>query len=165
MFRLALVLFTFIIISFLGCVKPPEFSNIPEIKFISFSKNTIQQGVINPNDSILVTFSFQDGDGDIGETNDSKVVNVFVNDSRDNDTVYLPFKAPFIPLKGGSNSISGEMTLRLNSICCIYPNGEWPCTPNEKYPTNTTFFSIYIKDRAGNKSNVIKTPPITIQCN
>jgi len=49
-------------IVFCACKQPEQFSVIPEIKFISFGK--YQDDKIE--DGAMLTFSFQDGDGDIG---------------------------------------------------------------------------------------------------
>ena len=45
-----------------ACKKPVNFSDIPEIKFISFEKYKDNQ----TEDGAILTFSFKDGDGDIG---------------------------------------------------------------------------------------------------
>jgi len=45
-----------------GCRRTEEFSNIPEIKFISFEKLQDMGG----REVAILSFDFQDGDGDIG---------------------------------------------------------------------------------------------------
>jgi hypothetical protein len=47
-----------------SCFNEPEFSNIPRIKFegLYFGKSNIED---NP-DSLVLTLSFEDGDGDLG---------------------------------------------------------------------------------------------------
>jgi hypothetical protein len=44
-----------------GCVNPPQYPEIPKIAFVSVSDTLIDQRAI-----ISVTFSFEDGDGDLG---------------------------------------------------------------------------------------------------
>ena len=45
-----------------GCFDPPEFSEVPEIKF----KNIRFVEVENALDTLMLSFEFQDGDGDLG---------------------------------------------------------------------------------------------------
>ena len=142
----------------IGCTKPPDYPNTPEIGFVGFSKNTLQQGDGN-NDSLLVVISFTDGDGDLG---DRDSLNLFVTDKR---TGFLQdqFKIPFIPEQGASNGISGEISFALFTTCCIDYVNHTSCQPS---PTpDTLVYQIFIMDRADNKSNVIETAPIFLQCN
>ncbi|MCO6461663.1 MAG: hypothetical protein J5I59_09680 [Saprospiraceae bacterium] len=142
-----------------SCLKAPEYPDEPVIDFISLSKNVVKQSQFN-QDSTYITFSFTDGDGDLGD-NDS--VNIFLTDQRTKINPTL-FKIPFLSQNAGAKGISGEIKLRVYSECCIYPNGETPCYPSTTYPTDTLVYSIYIKDRAGHKSNIIYTPPIILLC-
>lgn len=61
--RKGLLLFA-VSVLFTACFNPPEFSTIPEIDFscIYFRQGTVDE----PTDSLLVTISFKDGDGDLG---------------------------------------------------------------------------------------------------
>lgn len=142
-----------------SCLKAPEYPDEPVIDFISLSKNVVKQSQFN-EDSTYITFSFTDGDGDLGD-NDS--VNIFLTDQRTKINPTL-FKIPFLSQSAGAKGISGEIKLRVYSECCIYPNGETPCYPSTTYPTDTLVYSIYIKDRAGHTSNIIYTPPIILLC-
>lgn len=47
-----------------ACFNPPEFSVVPEIDYVGirFSEGTVDE----PTDSLIVTISFKDGDGDLG---------------------------------------------------------------------------------------------------
>jgi len=114
-------------------------------------------------DSIFVKFSFKDGDGDIGLEPDVFERNIFIIDNRTGDT-YDAFKAPVIPEQGASKGISGEVTLRLFTTCCLFPDNIPPCESPPQYPTDMLTLDIYIKDRAGNESNRITTTPITLFC-
>ena len=149
---------------FSSCIKAPDFPNTPEITFVSLNTNTIQQGNSNAQEAILeVVFSFTDGDADIGSDEES---NVFLTDSRNGETI--PFKVNPIPEQGNGNGIQGEITVRIINtpfnICCVYPNGVSPCTPSTEFPTNTMHYTIQLKDRAGNESNIVQTEDITILC-
>ncbi len=142
-----------------GCIQPPEYPIIPEIELVGLSSLSMVQSSLN-TDSTTVVFSFTDGDGDIGSP---EVLNIFVTDLRDN-FVASRYRIPSIPEAGSNNGISGEITITLYTTCCVYPNGEPPCTPSETFPTDEVTYEIYITDQAGNKSNTIRTPPITLQC-
>lgn len=143
----------------LKCTKPPEYPKEPIIKFVGMSKTKLKQSSINA-DSLKVTFSFTDGDGDIG-SNDSLAL--FVVDKRDG-FVSSKYKIPFVAESGAANGISGEVEFVLFTTCCYFPDGQAPCTSSLSFPTDTVVYDIYMKDRAGNKSNVIQTLPIILDC-
>ncbi len=149
-----------------SCINPPDYPNEPVIEYLRVNKRTIAQGNTNAApDTLAIIFGFTDGDGDIGFENDS--IDVFMTDSRDG--FQQLFKLPFIPEQGIGNGISGEITIRIPNrpfqICCTYPDGSTACQPNSRFPTDTFSFSIQIRDRANNFSNIIETEPITILCN
>jgi len=142
-----------------SCVKPPDYPIEPEIEFAGLSKNQMLQDEFN-TDSTFVLLTFTDGDGDLGH-NDS--LNIFVTDKRDN-FLAAQYRIPFIPVAGANNGLSGDITLTLFTTCCTFPNGQAPCTPSEEFPTDEVTYEIYIVDRAGHKSNVVETTPITLLC-
>ena len=49
------------------CLEAPNYPDEPFIEFLSLSKDTMDQGVFQ-EDSLIVRFRFEDGDGDIGRT-------------------------------------------------------------------------------------------------
>ncbi len=155
-----------------GCINPPQYPPEPEIKFLSLSRNIIDQ-----LDSVRVEFSFTDGDGDLGFRNadttdcnfcdttdclEHPTFSLFLYDNRTG--CFSPYDIPFIPPKGSSDAISGRVNFVLSSICCVPPDN-FPCIPNPEYPFDTVYYSIRIKDRAGNLSNLIDMPPLVIRCN
>lgn len=142
------------------CTKPTEYPNVPAIRYIGMSKDSIAQASIASQDSLRITFGFTDGDGDLGD-NDS--LNVFLTDSR-NGQIGQQFKIPFIEQHVGAKGITGEISLTIRQTCCLYDNGQAPCTPGITQSTDTMDYAIQIVDRAGNKSNIIHTEPIYILC-
>ena len=158
----ATYLFLFVALcgTFWACTSAPEFPIEPVIGFKSITRSTLQQGY-SFEDSTHVTISFTDGDGDLG---DKDSLNVYVIDERDN---FLKTQAriPFIPSQGAGNGIAGTIDLLLPTSCCIFPDGQVPCTASAKYPLDTLVYSLYIKDRAGHESNKIKTTQIVLKCN
>ncbi len=142
-----------------GCVTPPEYPKEPFIEFISLSKDTMLRGI--SVDQAFVTFSFTDGDGDIG-SRDS--LDLYLTDNRDGTV--LRNRIPFVPELGSTNGIKGEITVKINSTCCIFPdpflNGCEDVLPS--FPYDQVRYSIYITDRAKNKSNVLEVDPIFVRC-
>lgn len=160
--------YTNILILFVGiaivhaCVQSPGFSDIPEIEFIGFSSQSMVQSSLN-SDSLFLQFSFTDGDGDIGLEADVFDQNIFIIDNRTGDR-YEAFKAPVIPEQGASKGISGTVTLRIFTTCCLFPDNIPPCESPPQYKTDMMTLDIFIKDRAGNFSNRVTTTPITLLC-
>ncbi len=161
MFKYSLYI-TIISLIFASCVSSPDYSDIPEITFLSMSDNQMIQGI--GEDSLFLSFSFTDGDGDIGESANNNILNVTLIDNRTGE-IYDRFKTPEIPQQGTGNGISGEVRLLVLTTCCIFPDGIPPCMSPVEYPTNELSFDIQLTDRAGNQSNVITTPSITLLCN
>jgi hypothetical protein len=145
------------------CLDSPNYPIEPQIEFISLSKDTMRQGIFQ-QDSVIVTFSFQDGDGDLGRTNQEPQNNIFFTDLR-TGTVDNTFAIPALPQDGAGNGVEGTIRILLFSTCCIYNDGNDPCTPNPDIPLDTVQYKIQITDRAGHVSNEIVTTPIILLCN
>lgn len=157
---IGLGLIVLVAITLCCCVQQDEFSDIPSIEFIGQTKTTLSQGALM-EDSLFVRFSFQDGDGDLG---DSDSINVFVTDTRQNFP--LEFRIPDLSSGTAGTSLEGEVTMLLFTTCCLYDdNSQAPCTPSTSQPTDEVQFTLQIRDRAGNFSNVIELSPITLMCN
>ncbi len=149
-----------LLIGVISCIKPPDYPDIPELEFVGLSKDTMNQSSFN-TDSVVAHLSFTDGDGDIG-SDDS--LNVFVTDLRDGFLAYR-FRMPPVPPEGANNGISADLWIVLYTTCCVYDNGDPPCSPSTQFPTNAVQYGIYITDNSGNRSNTVETPPITLLCN
>ncbi len=146
------------------CTEPPNYPKEPRIEYIGMNKTTIVQGSTNaPRDTLVITFAFTDGDGDLG----SDTNNLLLRDSRDNSPT--PNRIFPIPDQGSGNGISGEITIRVPNklagpnICCIFPDRR-VCQTDARFPTDTFSYLIQMTDRAGNVSNIIRTETITIRC-
>ena len=132
-----------------GCIKDDEFSEIPVLEFKSF--NTFSANG-NDLDSASFTFSFTDGDGNLG-SDDTTVVNCFLDYyEKDGDTMkYFPqfqrsYRLPSLTPNAKDQSISGEVSITIKPapIFNLLTDSvyEWRCTVN---------------DRVGNNSNQITT--------
>jgi len=146
-----------------GCVTSPDFPVEPKIEFVGFTKNQLRQGSIN-NDSTYLIISFEDGDGDLGLDESILETNLIVIDNR-TEQIYNQYKTPLIPEEGVGNGVQGEMRILMFTTCCVFPDNIPPCESPDLYPTNDITFDVFIVDRAGNQSNTITTPAITLLCN
>ncbi len=151
-----------VLFGFYSCTPDPSFSEIPEIAFISFSKSEMAQNSLN-TDSLYLKFSFKDGDGDLGNA-ETLTENIILMDNRTGE-VFDRYRIPEIPPIGSQNGIEGEITLKVFTTCCIFPDSTPPCLNPPDYPTNQINFDIYMKDDSGNKSNTLTTEYITLLCN
>ncbi len=152
---------------FAACIQPPDYPKEPTITYLRMSKDTIRQVGLGSADSLLVTFSFTDGDGDLGFPEGDDTPSVIVIDSRDSfkDSLQLPYVEP----QGAGNGISGEITIKLPTTCCIYidplnPSPPYACDEVTQVQYNKFFYSIKIRDRAGHESNLIQTDSFNLQC-
>lgn len=131
-----------------ACIKPPDYAETPAIEFISVDKASVIEGA----DSVLIRFSFTDGDGDLGPVNDQdSTINLFLVDSRDEST--KPYQLPNLTPGGNIKAISGEVTVKVEGFSCQAGVTEDELT-----------YKIYVKDRAGHKSNEITTTSLVIDC-
>ncbi|HMP30601.1 MAG TPA: hypothetical protein PKD85_13430 [Saprospiraceae bacterium] len=161
-----IVLRVFIIACFLSiisCSTSPNYSPIPELTFVGFDKVSMRQGSVN-QDSISLIIDFKDGDGDIGSPSNDNSINLFVIDNRTNQN-YDFFRLPAIPEKGANNGVEGRIFINLFSTCCIFSDGAPPCTRRADVPTNLVSLSVFMIDRAGNRSNTVVTSEFSLLCN
>lgn len=122
----------------------PAFDIVPAIKIVELSQDTLVQF----QDQLIIKIEYEDGDGDIGDP-DPDINTIFVKDARleEEDEYYLGPLAP----EDSEISIKGILDLKL-STTFLLGNGT----------KETTVFSIYLKDRAGNISNTVETGEIII---
>ena len=147
-----------------SCVKPPQFPVEPVITYRGVDNAQVFQGSATaPNDTLTLRFSFTDGDGDLSFANDS--VDIFLVDSRV-PQFPITYRIPSINPEGASNGIEGDIWVNIPNkplnICC-YINGQ-ACAASSSQAIDTFSYSIQIRDRAGNNSNVIRTEKITVLC-
>ena len=134
-----------IVLLLFACKKDDALSVVPTIEFQSISPLTAQEYI----DDIIITISYTDEDGDLGE-NSPDIDNLFVEDSR-NGIVYH-YRIPQLAPNGNEISIEGNFNITIN--------GSGITNSSTSQQVN---YDIYVKDRAGNKSNTITTSNITIQ--
>ena len=133
------------ILLLVACKKEePVLPLVPEIALVSMSA----QEVTSFEDRITIRFSYKDGDGDIGQA-DPDAYTLWVKDARLStaDGYHIPPLAP----EGAEVPIQGELNVELNALFLLGNSGQ-----------EETSYSIYLLDRAGNRSNMVTTGPIII---
>lgn len=127
-----------------GCKDPAEkiFSPVPEIELISV--NPMQ--VVSFRDSIVFEVEYTDGDGDLGSMMDN---NFFIEDDR--IQVTHGFRVQEIVPNGERVPITGSLRI-------ILPN----TLITDGSVSQQVTFTLYMIDQAGNESNRVSTPPVTV---
>lgn len=127
-----------------ACRKEPVMPLEPQIVLVSMDRDS----VVEFADRVVVRFSYQDGDGDLGQP-DPDAYTLWVKDARlaQADGYHIPPLAP----EGEEVPIQGELSVELNALFLL-GNGA----------VETTTYTIHVEDRSGNRSNTITTGPITI---
>lgn len=138
------VIYLCAIVLLFSCEKEQVISDTPLIEFKSISPATVQEY----SDDIIIIISYSDGDGDLGENNPD-IHNLFLEDNR-NGIVYQ-FRIPHLAPDNNSIAIEGDFNITIN--------GSGITDESSSQQVN---YSIYVKDRVGNKSNTITTSNITI---
>lgn len=135
-----------------SCSDEDTYPVTPEIAFKSLEifNNAAQ------NDSVVLTFSFTDGDGDIGTpTIDTVSRDVFVKFYEKVNGVFVLFNDPFgafnyrIPYlepRGNNKSLKGDIRINVDY--------------NPFIINDTVKYELYMKDRAGHSSNTIVSTTI-----
>lgn len=129
-----------------GCKKEVDngISNVPAIEIRQVAPLTIEEF----DGNVKVFLKYQDGDGDLGYPEaDSLSLEVWDARLSEPDWYYVPALAPV----GETLTIKGELEITLNGTF-ILGNGT----------SETTTFTLRIRDRAGHWSNTVQTPTITI---
>lgn len=161
---LKMLYFGGIILAMTSCYKKKELPEIPEISLVGLSKTIMKQGYAE-EDSLEIYLRVLDGNGDLGYLGDSaESSSVFLVDSRTGN-VAEQFSFPAIPEDKIPNGLDAELRILTYTTCCIYPGNLPPCSVQPQYPTDSFKYEIWLLDRAGNKSNVISTPFIRLECN
>ena len=116
----------------------------PQITFVSLSK----QEVVSFKEELEIVVNYIDGDGDLGSP-DADSLDIYVKDSRLKDFDRYHLK-PLAPLSSNIR-IQGQLNIKLKTLFVL-----------SSLPMERANFEVYIKDRAGNKSNTIITPFVNI---
>lgn len=128
-----------------ACEKDGEaLDEVPAIELISIEPRSVVQF----QDSVIIKLSYQDGNGDLGGM-PADSVNLFVVDNRNG--VPFQFRIQELVPGGAEVPIKGTLSVTLQNL---FLTGD--------QPQQNVSFSIHAVDRAGNKSNVVNTPNVTV---
>ncbi len=131
-----------------GCQKDDDpFANkVPTIELLSLTP----QMVVEFQDSLVFNIKYRDNDGDLGE-NDPNVKNLFITDNRIG--IVYDYRIQQLAPTGSAIAIEGTLQVVLNSVA----------RTDTSLAQQSATFSVYVKDRAGNKSNTVTSGAITIK--
>jgi len=146
-----------------SCIKEDQYPVVPHIEFAGYG---IYSAVDGTDSACNITFSYTDGDGDIGLTKadslepykynfylklmqlvDGHMVEVVLP----SNSITFNARIPMLTPTGRNKNIKGEITMNFD----LYFN-------SYLLQSNTIGFETYIVDRALNKSNIVTTPNLTI---
>lgn len=157
----------------------PNFSDTPKI---TFDNVLVKQNPSLRIDTLLITVKFQDGDGDLGieATADTNLWNYYIvpykkfkgeftrttfsSTSNVDSARNNPFIGQFLPVlkkDGRAGPIEGTLTYRID----ILQYNEFPLDDKDSLAilqNDTIKVQIYLKDRAGHRSNVVESDPFAV---
>ena len=122
-----------------------NFSSKPVISILDIT----DQKILGFSDSLTIRIRYFDGDGDLGE-NKGDLKNLFVKDSR-GELVYA-YRIRQLAPDNFNKAITGELKIVLDEVPISTDSLE-----NEK-----VHYRIWLFDRAGNKSNELISPEVTV---
>ncbi len=135
----------FLLLILLSACKKDEEPKIPVIKLIDITPLSLVQF----DESVYITIGYSDIDGDLGyEDPDEYAIQVKDNRLVNPDWYHI---SPLAPIESNV-AIEGELTIKINSLFLL-GNGS----------QELTSFTIKMVDRAGNWSEEITTPQVTIR--
>lgn len=141
----------FLLLFAISCQPIRLFDEVPAIAFESIEPRIARENI----DTVLLVFSFTDGDGDLGleegdTTNDITVIDKRTGAPAIGDVTF-PYRMPYVTPPGQSKQISGTVELKMQNLF-----------RRPGLVTDTVRYEIQIRDRANRFSNTITTPPIVI---
>lgn len=148
-------LFAFLGVMFFGCKPDPTFPAIPALTFKEFQQPA-------GTDSLVVVFSFTDGDGDIGvaptDTTPNMKLTVYAPDATGNfavldnpitvaiDSIVYPYRIP--NLTAGQIGLEGDIYVTILNKSFL--------------PRDTLQFNAFLLDQSDNKSNLVRTETVIL---
>ncbi len=127
-----------------ACKKDPASGEVPSIKMLNVNSTSVLQF----KDSLVITFEYTDGNGDIGE-NDPDKNSLQIKDRRLANADYY-FIKPLAP-PDSEIKIKGVISVQVRNTFLLGTGN-----------SEVTNFDLKLRDRSGNWSNTISTPEITI---
>ena len=142
-----------------SCKEEIKFPDEPTIKLVSAVTSVEQNQLGTDVNRTVLTFSFTDGDGDIGLSEVQTaapfdfnlfVIRIAIKDGVDQNPELLKFRIPVLKPSAGNTGIQGELDVQLDVISITFPE-------------DSLRYELYLLDRALNSSNIISTSTISLQ--
>ena len=146
-----------IVLGFSACNKD-KFTTAPQIKFKSINPDNVSSNITFNNKDFApkLTIHITDAEGDIGLNPGKDTARVFIKNLLSNKVD--SFDMPDLQ-SAGSKNFEADVVINLYNTLYCRPSG--PPRPR----TDTTYYDVYVKDFAKNKSNVITTDkPLYYRC-
>ncbi|MFM7175807.1 MAG: hypothetical protein ACKOKB_07650 [Bacteroidota bacterium] len=147
----SLLAVSIVLFAITSCSDEETFPVTPVIAFKSLEKYQSLSGL----DSLVLAFSFTDGDGDIGSAaSDTFGRDVYARLFEMNNGVFeeaplsapLEYRVPYLEPRGNNSSLKGDIRINIDY--------------NVLRPNDTIYYKVALEDRAGNRSNEISTATI-----
>ena len=141
-----------------SCLKGPQYPPEPSIALIGYTYKDSLDDLGNPAHLGMLTFSFTDGDGDIGLSESDTTApfdyNLYVNrigilGGDELAPEELKFRIPDITPTGQNKTLMGEVDVDLDVFSILLPY-------------DTMYYEVNIKDRSLHISNTITTDYIVL---
>jgi hypothetical protein len=147
-------LFAFLGAAFFGCKPDPVYPAVPALTFKEFLQPA-------GTDSLVIVFSFTDGDGDIGvsptDVDSNMVLTVYAPDANGNfqvvadpnnpaDSLTYTYRIPH--LTAGQVGLEGDIYLTIENKNFL--------------PRDTLQFNSFLLDQSDNKSNTVRTETVIL---
>lgn len=146
---------------FFACQRPPELPITPEIAYLKITKQIGYDILGEKIDSVIISISFKDGDGDLGSKVDT-TQNYFCDVLQKDSLGFFKMgdkNGRFLPLNTDAQTGPLEGTLNYAPEILDILTGD-TLDPKAIY---TLKFRIYIRDNSGHKSNTVETDTIQVQ--
>ena len=136
-----------------ACKKGNNWSKTPNITLKQLAPNTVRAG--NSEDTVFVSFSYTDGDADLGVDPQSGFYDIYMKDSRDTTVFRYLFPPIEDDMRDPDRGMEGTFTVFVHAAFLL------PRQDSLHLATGDTLqYELYIRDRAGHESNRIITPDI-----
>ena len=149
--RMIYIIFPISLLLIFACNNDPGFSDEPTLTFVDIQPRFPRQF----RDTINITVSFTDGDGDLGDDN-NEVKNIFVIDNRSwltEEQSQLFFTVPNLTPNTKNPAIQGTITVQIPPTII---------RPGMGLTEEATTFDVFVIDRSDNESNRVTTDSITV---
>lgn len=169
LFNKNLLFILFLGVSLSSCFEVPDYPDKPEIEFVKIaSEPRLDQFLGGYKDSVVISIGFKDGNGDLGYhqweidslRKSAEGYNFIVKQLRLSEGKYEEYQTAE-SLSGYFQRISPEKPGPIEGV--IHYSGVQILHGFYPFPKDTIKFEVYIKDRAGNSSNVVTTDSVVVR--